>query len=56
MLDVEFFLNIGTEHVLIKTDLKLFNDLGFDHLSEVRIRKRRNSAEAVYDLKKVYID
>ena len=35
---------------------KLFNDLGFDHLSEVRIHKRKNSADAVYDLKKVYLD
>ena len=35
---------------------KLFRDLASDFLSDLKIHKRNNSTDAVYDLKKVYID
>ena len=35
---------------------KLFKDLGFDLFSEIKIHKRSNSTDAVYDLKKIYVD
>ena len=35
---------------------KLFKDLGFDRFSEIKIYKRNNSTDAVYDLKKIYVD
>ena len=35
---------------------KLFRDLAFEYLSDLKIHKRNNSTNAVYDLKKVYID
>ena len=35
---------------------RLFRDLASDFLSDLKIHKRNNSTDAVYDLKKVYID
>ena len=35
---------------------QLFRDLAFEYLSDLKIHKRNNSTNAVYDLKKVYID
>ena len=35
---------------------KIFKDFGFDRISELKIHKRNNSTNAVYDLKKVYED
>ena len=35
---------------------KIFKDFGFDSISELKIHKRNNSTNAVYDLKKVYVD
>ena len=35
---------------------KLFKTLAFDYFSEIKIYRRNSSTDAVYDLKKVYVD